>query len=140
MNYIILPHSNNIQIPVDKFIATWKVWVETFYPRANYETLSLPRRNAAQSYQQSIAQGLAPCLDIICRLLAPPSKLNTMQATNNFMKVNMDWLGSCKAIAPSGREVNGAKLNEKSIRFYSNLKSETRQLLEQNARYLTKNI
>ena len=115
MNEIILPYSNNEPIPLTKFVATWKIWVETFYPGVNYKTFCMPRRNAAQNLQNSLDQGLAPCLDVMCRLLAPPTYVNRMQATNNFIKMNSNWLSPSKAISPAGRNVAGAALTPQSI-------------------------
>jgi hypothetical protein len=115
MNEIILPYSNNEPIPLTKFVATWKIWVETFYPGVNYKTFCMPRRNAAQNLQTSLEQGLAPCLDVMCRFLASSTYLNRMQATNDFMKMNSNWLSPSKAISPAGRNVAGAALTPQSI-------------------------
>ena len=115
MSEIILPYSNNEPIPLTKFVATWKIWVEEFYPGGNYKTFCIPRRNAAQNLQKSLEQGLAPCLDVMCRLLAPSKYVNTMQATNDFMKMNSKWLSVCRAISPAGRNVAGASLTEQAI-------------------------
>jgi hypothetical protein len=138
MNYIILPHSGKAQINAGKFIATWKVWVETFYPVVSFETVCLPRRNAAQNFQQSIDQGLDSYLDVMCRLLAPSSYLDVMQATNVFMKVNAEWIAPCLACSKYGRKVAGAQLTKKSVKIYKNIKPQLRKTLERDAKILIK--
>ncbi len=137
--HIILPHSNKTAISLPKFIATWKVWVETFYPSQNFEAISLPRMNAAQNFQRSISQGLESSLDVMCRVLAPPSYLNVMQATNLFMKMNPKWLKNCKAISPVGRMVAGANLTNQCLEFFKGLKTQTRKSLEKDAIQLIQN-
>ena len=82
---IILPHSSSYSIPIEKFVAVWKAWVEVFYPGEDYKVFCMPRRHAAQSLKESLDQGLVSCLDVICRLIPPPEYRNTMQVTDVFM-------------------------------------------------------
>ena len=133
---IILPHSNNTLISLPSFIATWKVWVETFYPGMDFKTICLPRRNAAQSFQASINQGLESSLDVMCRVQAPTSYLNVMQATNAFMKANAEWVAPCLAISKSGRKVAGAQLTEKSVEIFAQIKPEILKSIEIAAKKL----
>jgi hypothetical protein len=138
MDCIILPHSSNAQISVGRFVATWKVWVAAFYPQFNYEDISLPRMNASQCFQESIEMGLESSLDVMCRMLAPQTFLNTMQATNVFMKKNSKWLIPYSAISPAGRKVNGAKLTKESAMIFTGLKPRIRKSLEKDAKQIFK--
>ena len=135
---IILPHANKTLISLPSFIATWKVWVETFYPGLDFKTICLPRRNAAQNFEESINQGLESCLDVMCRVQAPSSYLNVMQATNVFMKENAEWVAPCLAISKSGRKVAGAQLTEKSVEIFAKIKPEIRKTIEIEAKKLVK--
>jgi hypothetical protein len=138
MSQIILLYSNNEPIPLPKFVATWKIWVEEFYPGGNYKTLCMPRRNAAQNLQKSLEQGLAPCLDVMCRLLASSTYVNRMQATNNFMKMSSKWLSDCRAISPAGRNVAGASLTARAIVEFENCEERIKkQFYEEGLRLLS---
>jgi hypothetical protein len=138
MSQIILLYSNNEPIPLTKFVATWKIWVEEFYPGINYKTFCMPQRNAAQNLQKSLEQGLAPCLDVMCRLLASSTYVNRMQATNDFMKMNSKWLSACRAISPAGRNVAGASLTALAIFEFENCEERIKkQFYEEGLRLLS---
>jgi len=117
---INFPHANNHEVSVEEFVAMWKVWVDTFHTGKNFRDFCMPRRQAKQSLQVSLDQGLAPCLDVMCRLLAPEGYQNGMQASGEFMEENSRWLVACTAESPAGMEVEGAKLTEGALsRFHS---------------------
>ena len=98
----------------------WKVWVDTFHTGNNCRDFCMPRRHATQSIHVSLDQGLAPCLDVMCRILAPEAYQNGMQASGLFMEENSRWLVACTAESPAGMEVEGAKLTEQALgRFHS---------------------
>jgi hypothetical protein len=116
---ILFPHSNNQAVPVKIFVASWKVWVETFHAGNDFRGFCMARRHAKQSLQASLDQGLAPCLDVMCRLLLPPECRNTMQASGVFMWANSRWISPCRAISPTGRSVSGATLTEEAIKIFN---------------------
>ena len=117
---VILLHANNHEIPVEEFVAMWKVWIDTFHEGKNFSEFCMPRRHATQSLHVSLDQGLAPCLDVMCRILAPEAYQNGMQASGLFMEENSRWLVACTAESPAGTEVEGAKLTVQALaRFHS---------------------
>jgi hypothetical protein len=129
---ILFPHSNNQTVPVKTFVASWKVWVETFHAGNDFRGFCMARRHAKQGLQASLDQGLAPCFDVMCRLLLPPEYRNTMQASSVFMGANSRWISPCRAISPTGRSVSGATLTEEAVKIFNDCDGQSKgELLEE---------
>lgn len=137
LKMIILPHSSSYSIPIEKFVAVWKAWVEVFYPGEDYKVFCMPRRHAAQSLKESLDQGLVSCLDVMCRLITPPEYRNTMQVTDVFMAANSKWILACSGVSPARREVSGAVLTSAAISAFESCKVRKKKQYLDEAHHLS---
>jgi hypothetical protein len=135
--HIVFPHARDWICSLDKFVATWNAWAETFYPNLEVNTLAIPRRHTRANLCSILGFGLAPCLDVLCRYLVPVTYSNTMQASGEFMVENARWIAHGEALSPAGRVVQGAILTEDSRRKFAMLTGAVRAELQRSARELS---
>lgn len=85
---ITLVHANGATLDEQEFVAAWVLLCAEGLPGVAPLSASLELRPRAQTLAQQIEAGFALSVDVLCRRLAPPQYLNTMQATREFREAN----------------------------------------------------
>lgn len=112
--HIIFPHANCHRMPIREFMDRWRVWDWA----VDGVPLEVPRLNRPLSNDDLIEANCGHGLDALCRTCVPATRMNTMHATNVFMKRNSDYLESVEVINPLSRKrVNGARLKPSAAKF-----------------------
>ncbi len=112
---ITFPHANNYQVPFADFLQAWRITVNE-NNAGNPLQVALPRLNTMEPMHHFIQNRTQFSLDYLCRNLVPNSYKNTMQASNEFMQANANFLEEVQTLNPrTGRSVNGARLRVEII-------------------------
>lgn len=112
---ITFPHANNYQVPLADFLHAWLVTVNGNNVGHPLQ-VDIPRLNAKEPISHFIQNGTQFSLEYLCRNLVPNGYRNTMQASNEFMQANADFLEEVQTLNPrTGRSVNGARLRVEII-------------------------
>lgn len=112
---LILPYARGQkEIDGDLFLAAWQVWHERYAPNHEARCLdaAMPRLARQVGLQAQLANQNRFSLDVLCRMLLPPSSRDTMQAPRAMMLENEALLTSCEVVNPAtGAKVDGARLS-----------------------------
>jgi len=134
---ITLPHSGNQQIPIEKFLAAWIIWVERFHRTTAWEKFHFPFDWQTESLSTLLEGGRLSGLDALVRYLASPSARNTMQVSHDFLDANSVWLEKCDdAVSSRGKQVTGAVLTADSVAIWKALTENNKNLLLKQTRQL----
>ncbi len=127
--HIRLPHAGRDHtVATPLFVAVWRVIVDAFAGGpADWRTLALPRHHRRCTLAQQLSADRALSLDVLLRLLAPPSYRNTMQATGQFMAANGDVVQDDETRTASGRTVKAARLSSAALAAWDELPEQERE-------------
>jgi hypothetical protein len=120
------PHADDCEIEDRDFVFQWANWFKG--PESTgkrHADEAVPRLAQAASFDALLESGRGHGLDALCRSMVPPRYRNTMQATNQFMKVNDHILEATRCVNPvSGITVEGAILTDEGRRIRKGLDTE----------------
>ncbi len=121
--HVTFPHANNFQFSRGIFIAAWKVWFKRFseQPEAWREG-RIPRREADAKLAERLQQGARFSVDVIARLMVPWPYRDTLQASDEFVRLNPALLRSCSwTDDSSGEQLPGARLTDQALDYWDSL-------------------
>ena len=119
---VTFPNANNYQFSRGIFVAAWKVWFKRFHADpASWREGRIPRSDEDGKLCELLARGHRFSVDVISRLMVPWPFRNTVQASDEFMRLNPALLRSCSYILDSGESVPGARLTDQALDYWDSL-------------------
>lgn len=120
--HVTFPNANNFQLSRGIFIAAWKVWFKRFHPQPDsWREGRIPRHDDAGKLCEVLARGQRFSVDVIARLMVPWPFRNTVQASDDFIRLNPALLRSCSYLADSGVSLPGARLTDQALDYWDSL-------------------
>ncbi len=121
--HVTFPNANNYQLSRGIFIAAWKVWFKRFHPQPeSWREGRIPRRDAEGKLCEILARDHRFSVDVIARLMVPWPFRNTVQANDEFVRLNPALLRSCSYVdEASGSSVPGARLTDQALDYWDSL-------------------
>lgn len=119
---VTFPNANNYQFSRGIFIAGWKVWFKRFHSDpSSWREGRIPRCDQEGKLCDLLAAGHRFSIDVIARLMVPWPFRNTIQATDEFMRLNPALLRSCSFLTGDGQSVPGARLTDQALDYWDSL-------------------
>ena len=121
--HVTFPSANNYQLSRGIFIAAWKVWFKRFHPQPeSWRESRIPRHDADGKLCEVLARGHRFSVDVIARLMVPWPFRNTVQANDDFIRLNPALLRSCSYVDDAtGNSVPGARLTDQALDYWDSL-------------------
>ena len=119
---VTFPNAANYQISRGIFVAAWKVWFKRFHADpSSWREGRIPCREQEGKLCELLDRGYRFSVDVIARLMVPWPYRNTVQATDEFMRLNPALLRSCSFVDEQGESVPGARLTDQALDYWDSL-------------------
>jgi len=121
--HVTFPNANNYQLSRGIFIAAWKVWFKRFHSQPeSWREGRIPRHDADDKLFEVLTRGHRFSVDVIARLMVPWPFRNTVQASDDFIRLNPALLRSCSFVDDeNGNTVPGARLTDQALDYWDSL-------------------
>lgn len=122
MMQVTFPHAGNFQCSRGLFVAAWKVWFKRFHLQPDtWREGRMPRYDASVKLADLLNHGHRFSVEVICRLMVPWPFRNTMQASDEFIRLNPALIRSCSFSDEQGLSIAGGRLTDQALDYWDSL-------------------
>ncbi len=116
-------NAGNFQAPRALYIAAWKVWFKRFGgDHYAWREGKIPLYSSDKALYQLVSEGHRFSVEVLTRLMVPWSYRDTLQVTEDFVRLNPAVLRPTSLIDPdTGKTIEAARLTDQALDYWDSL-------------------